>query len=159
VDENDDPLLYVLELERRDGFRLPVRDRLEATQLALDTTAVPDGSYRFHIEASDELRNPGDPLRAATASQWFVIDNTPPALTVERQGTEWRVEVRDEASPLVKVEWSRDGDRWHVLAPDDGVLDGRHESFSFAAASGRHLVVIRAHDEQHNRAVEGVVEE
>ena len=98
-------------------------------------------------------------MRVATTTQWFVIDNTPPELAVERQNDQWKVTVRDQASPLVKVEWSRDGDRWHVLAPDDGVLDGRTESFSFAAASGRHLVVVRALDEQHNRAVAGVVEE
>ena len=60
---------------------------------------------------------------------------------------------------MVKVQWSRDGERWHALAPADGVLDGRQESFSFAAESGRHLVVVRGYDRQHNRAVAGVVEE
>jgi len=159
VDDNQDPLLFTLKLERRDGFQLPVRERLETTQLALDTTAVPDATYRLLIEATDEPRNPADPLQATASSQWFVVDNTPPTLAVERRGARWQVVARDAISPLVRVEWSRDGERWLALAPDDGVLDGREESLGFPVASGRHLVVVRAYDEQHNRAVVGVVEE
>lgn len=66
--------------------------------------------------------------------------------------------ARDAASPLTRVEFSRDGDEWHMLAPQDGLLDGREEEFRFPGETGRHLVVVRAVDQQHNRVVVGSVE-
>jgi hypothetical protein len=71
----------------------------------------------------------------------------------------WSVVVSDGLSTVARVEWSRDGERWHALAPADGVLDGNRESFSFAAEDGRHFVVVRAIDRHHNRVTAGVVEE
>jgi hypothetical protein len=158
-DPNGDPMRFQLELEHPDGFRLPVRERLETTQVALDTTAVPDGWYRFWIQASDEHGNPEQPLEATAYSRWFTVDNTPPEVQLRRQGDDWMVTVSDALSSLSRVEWARDGERWHGLAPEDGVLDGRAESFHFGAASGNHMVVVRAIDRQHNRVVTGVVEE
>ena len=67
--------------------------------------------------------------------------------------------VNDSLSPIVRAEWSRDGDGWTALAPTDGLLDGRQETFEFPAASGRHMVVVRVVDRQHNRATAGAVEE
>jgi hypothetical protein len=59
----------------------------------------------------------------------------------------------------VRAEWSRDGDGWNALAPTDGLLDGRAETFEFPAETGRHMVVVRVVDRQHNRATAGAVEE
>ncbi len=158
-DPNDDPLLFQVELERDDGFVLPVDKDLDTTQLAVDTTAVPDGSYRLRVTASDEQRNPGDPRRTTALSAWFEVDSTPPLLAISRNAGEWVVTATDAGSSVARVEWSRDGDRWHTLAPVDGVLDGRQEKLVFPAASGRHLVVVRAIDRHHNRAVAGAVEQ
>ena len=69
------------------------------------------------------------------------------------------IRVSDASSPVSRVEWSRNGDRWHQLAPEDGVLDGTEESFSLDRQSGDNLVVVRAIDRQHNRTTTGVVEE
>jgi len=157
-DPNDEPLRFDLVMERRDGFRLPVRERIDGTQLALDTTAVPDGDYRFELVATDEIGNPGDPLEARSYSRWFVVDNTPPVVNLERRGGKWLVTVRDQLSPVAQVEWSRDGDRWRSLAPIDGVLDGTTETFEFDAGEGHHLVVVRAIDHQHNRATADGIE-
>jgi hypothetical protein len=153
-DPNGDALRYTVELERRDGLRLPVRERLETSQLSVDTTAVPDGLYRFVVAAEDTPSNPDEPERAGDVSAWFEVDNTPPELRLERSGDEWRVQVRDTGG-LTSAEWSRDGERWRALAPADGVLDGPEESFRFPAAEGRHLVVVRVVDRHHNRAVTG----
>jgi hypothetical protein len=92
-------------------------------------------------------------------SQWFSIDNSPPEVSLQRQGDEWLVSVRDGLSPIVRAEWSRDGDGWTALAPADGLLDGRQEVFRFPAATGRHKVVVRVVDRQHNRATAGATEE
>jgi hypothetical protein len=159
TDPNDDPLRFELEVEGENGFKLRVRDQIEGTQLAVDTTALPDGNYRFHLAAVDEIANPGDALTTNSTSGWFVVDNTSPRIVLERQAGEWRVTVEDDSSPIAQVEWSRDGDRWHALAPADGVLDGTRERFGFAAEEGRHLVVVRAIDRHHNRTTVGVIEE
>lgn len=158
-DSNEDALRFNLIVERRDGFRLPVRERIDGTQLAVDTTALPDGVYRFAISASDARQNPGAAMETTATSRWFTVDNTPPSIELTATGDRWSVRVRDESSPVARVEWSRDGDEWHHLAPSDGVLDGTVESFTMARSSGSHLVVVRAMDRHHNRATEGVVEQ
>jgi len=158
-DPNEDPLRFVLEVERRDGFRLPIQERIEGTQLAIDATALPDGVYRFVLTATDAPQNPGAAMEAVAISRWFTVDNTPPEIEFNAGGEVWTIRVSDAASPIRRVEWSRDGDRWHQLAPEDGVLDGTEERFTMARKSGGHLVVVRAIDRHHNRATEGVVEE
>jgi hypothetical protein len=158
-DLNDDALLFRLEVEREDGFLMTVRDELAVDQLAVDTTALSDGRYRFRLSASDGPTNPGDALSATRSSAWFVVDNTPPQATLTRQGELWEIVVEDGGSAVSRVEWSRDGARWKELAPADGILDGQRETFSLPAVQGRHLVVVRAVDRHHNRATVGAVEQ
>ncbi len=159
VDPNKDPLRFSVFLEGRNGFELAVRKNLARTQLALDTTAVPDGWYRFHLVGTDEPGNPTGALTAEERSRWFVVDNTPPRVSLTRDKSSWRVDVEDGLSPLARVEWARDGERWHAIAPDDGILDEPTERFHVPAEEGRHLLVVRAVDRHHNRATAGTVEE
>jgi hypothetical protein len=154
-DPNKDPLQYRLEIEDRGGFSFNVRERIEGTQLGVDTTAIPDGIYRFRLTASDAPGNPDGALEVSRVSRWFAVDNTSPAVSLRRTGDRWVVSVTDDLSPIVRAEWSRDGDQWTALAPADGLLDGREETFEFPAASGRHMVVVRVVDRQHNRATAG----
>ncbi len=156
-DPNEDPMIFDLEVERSDGFRLPVRERLKGSQLAVDTSALPDGRFRFRLEATDESVNPGAPKAGEGISPWFVVDNTVPEILVTPEGQHWAIEVRD-ASSLARVQMSRDGGSWQDLLPEDGLLDGVVERFSIEVEEGKHLVVIRAIDRHHNRAVVGVEE-
>jgi len=158
-DPNGDPLLFAVEMERSDGFVLPVRKDLDASQLAIDVTAVPDGRYRFRVRATDRIRNPGGALETMALSRWFTVDNTPPLITLEREGANWRVEVRDAGSSVERAEFSRDGTKWRTLSPEDGMLDGTVECFRIPVEKGHHLLVVRAMDRQHNRATTGVTEE
>ena len=157
-DPNDDSLRFDLVVESRDGFQLPVRERIDGTQLGVDTSALPDGIYRFVLTASDAPQNPGDELETEATSRWLTVDNTSPTIEIEPDGKVWKVKLRDASSPIARVEWSRNGDRWHQLAPEDGVLDGTDESFSLARENGGGLVVVRAIDRHHNRTTESVVE-
>ncbi len=159
TDPNGDPLRFAVTLERRDGFVLPIRQHLKKMQLAVDTTAVPDGVYRFDVSATDAADNPADPLTATRMSPWFTVDNTPPRVTITRQHSAWVVKADDALSPIELAQWSRDGTRWYALAPADGILDGRHETFTFPAHPGHHLVVVRVFDTHHNRAVASAVEQ
>jgi hypothetical protein len=158
-DPNKDPLRFRLEIESREGFRLDVRERITGTQLGVDTSALPDGIYRFRLTASDAPRNPDGALEVSRSSRWFPVDNSPPRVSLDRVDDTWVVTVRDSLSPIVRAEWSRDGEEWTALAPTDGLLDGREESFEFPADAGRHMVVVRVVDRQHNRATAGAVEE
>lgn len=157
VDPNGDPLVFNLEAERSDGFRLQVRERLKGNQLAVDTSALPDGRFRFRLEASDGLANPASPAMGEGISPWFVVDNTAPDVQITREGQRWVIEIRD-ASPLARIQMSRDGAPWQDILPTDGLLDGPVEHLSIEASEGRHLVIIRAIDRHHNRAVTGVEE-
>ena len=157
-DLNDDPLTFQLVVEQKDGFELLVRDELATDQLAVDTTALPDGMYRFRLTASDGDTNPGGGLEAVLNSRWFVVDNTPPEISLSRSGERWQVTVTDAGSAVSRVEWTRDGKRWNQTAPSDGILDGKRETFSFAAQDDRNLIVVRAVDRHHNRATVGAVE-
>jgi hypothetical protein len=157
-DPNQDPLRFHLELENRDGFNFEVRERITGTQLAVDTSALPDATYRFRLIASDAPQNPSGALETTRVSRWFAVDNSPPTVGLERRGDTWLVTVSDALSPIVRAEWSRDGDTWNALAPADGLLDGRDETFEFPAEAGRHMVVVRVVDRQHNRASGGAAE-
>ena len=157
-DPNEDALRFSVVVEHVDGHRLPVRKHLDGKQLAVDTTALPDGQYRFEVTATDGSQNPGSELETTATSRWFTVDNTPPEIDIEADGATWEVRVRDARSPITVVEWSRDGDRWHRLAAEDGILDGTDESFRLERKQGSHFVVVRAMDRHHNRATEGVVE-
>jgi hypothetical protein len=157
-DPNNDPLQYRLEIEGRNGFSFSVRERIAGTQLGVDTHALPDGTYRFRLTATDAPGNPDGAIDVSRVSRWFAVDNTAPVARLDRTGDLWVVSVSDNLSPIVRAEWSRDGHEWTALAPMDGLLDGREETFEFPAVSGRHMVVVRVVDRQHNRATAGAVE-
>jgi hypothetical protein len=157
-DPNNDPLRYRLEIEDRNGFSFSVRERIAGTQLGVDTHALPDGAYRFRLTSSDTPGNPDGAIEVSRVSRWFTIDNTAPVASLDRSGDRWVVSVKDNLSPIVRAEWSRDGHEWTALAPTDGLLDGREEIFEFPAESGRHMVVVRAVDRQHNRSTAGAEE-
>lgn len=158
-DPNGDPMLFTVEVQRAGNDQWwPVRRDLDAVNLALDTQALADGLYRFRLTASDAPANPAEAAVAAALSPWVVVDNTPPRVTVQRRGDEWLVAVEDELSPLIRVEWNRDAERWYPLQPEDGMLDGRRETFRIPARRGHHVVAVRAVDAQFNRTTVAVEE-
>jgi len=158
-DFNGDPLRFALAVQRRGDDRwLDVRSELESVTIALDTSALPDGLYRFRVTASDAPANPGEAAEASALSSWVTVDTTPPRVTAVRAGDAWVVTAEDALSPLAILEWSRDLEVWTPLAPADGTLDGRRETARIPVAPGRHLVAVRAVDDHHNRATTALEE-
>jgi hypothetical protein len=158
-DPNGDPLRFAIEVQREGSERWwTVRANLETTVLALDTQALADGLYRFRLTASDAPANPEAPMTVQALSRWVVVDNTPPQITVTRQGESWQVVVTDALSPVTRVEWNRDADTWHALAPEDGALGSRSQRCRIPVAAGRHVLAVRAVDDHHNRATVAVEE-
>ncbi len=85
IDPNGDPLRYDVDA-RREGTDLwfLIRKEVEEPFCSFDTTALPDGRYRFRVTASDHLANPEpEALTATEETPIVVIDNTPPAMKVE----------------------------------------------------------------------------
>ncbi|MCJ7442142.1 MAG: hypothetical protein MUO25_11265 [Thermoanaerobaculaceae bacterium] len=158
-DPNGDALRFTLEVQGPGNERWwKVRDGLETVVLAIDTQALADGLYRFRLTATDAPANPEAPATTKALSSWVVVDNTPPKVTVVREGAFWVVTADDALSPIVRVEWNRDADAWHPLAPEDGLLDRRHETFRVQVQAGQHVLAVRAMDDHHNRATVAVEE-
>lgn len=136
-DPNGDDLLFDLAI-RQVGevrFRSLVRDH-PSSIYALDTATLPDGSYELRVEASDAPSNPpGESLVASRIEGPIRVDHHPPeilALTARREGTLGLIvegRVRDDASPLLRIEVSWDGRAWRPLGAVDGFVDSREESF------------------------------
>jgi hypothetical protein len=162
-DPNDDRLQYDL-LYRREGdtawkaLTRAVTDPI----FVWDTTSVPDGTYVVKIAASDAPSNsPGTALVGERESNSFEIDNTPPRIILaeRREETRLRFTVRDEHSPVQRVEYSLEGERWRVVYPTDGIPDSRAEEFEIELGKGAaRTVTIRATDAMNNwsTAVTGV---
>jgi hypothetical protein len=128
-------------------------EELADEHYVFDSTVLPDGVYRFRLVASDRLDNaPGEELSAERASEPVVVDHTPPRLvSVERAGEgRLRVVVEDALSPLTRARLSADAGEWVDLRPEDGLLDGRRETFVVAAPANGRLLLLQVGDAAYN---------
>lgn len=162
-DPNDDELRYGLDI-RRTGNRdwQVIDDEMEVPFYTLQSSQLPDGHYRFRVRASDALSNPvGLGLEDERESFSILIDNQPPEFTrikTSRKGNSMiaRVVVNDSVGPLTDARFSLDGQRFQHLLPDDGLLDGREESFTIhleGLEPGPHTLTVRVLDSADNEAV------
>lgn len=160
-DSNDDELSYDV-LYRREGETTwkALKRGLTDPLLVWDTTSVPNGTYVIKIVVSDALANPpGSALLAERESSTFDIDNTPPTITVASATrtngrTAVRFTVRDADSPVQRVEYSLDADRWRPIYPRDGIADSRVEEFDLTIETDTadKAIILRAVDAMNNVA-------
>jgi hypothetical protein len=153
-DPNGDLLRYDLKFRRLgSGEWLRLRDNIEETQLNFDTSQLPDGRYEIRLVASDGRSNPEAALTDAHEGVELLVDNTAPRITSSVEGSDIRIRVSDELSPIAKAEYSVDAQKWIPLIPEDGIADGTEESFRILATSvdGK-FVVVRALDVFYNVA-------
>lgn len=165
-DQNDDRLQYDV-FYRREGETAwrPLRRGLWDPIFVWDTTSVPDGTYVIKVEASDAPSNaPATALVGELESASFDIDNTPPRIEITAPAKPGSrtidFVVRDDHSPIQRVEYSLDASRWRIVYPKDGIPDSRVEEFEIVldeSETGRN-VIIRATDAMNNvaTAVSGV---
>ncbi|HEV2985092.1 MAG TPA: hypothetical protein VGX46_11910 [Vicinamibacterales bacterium] len=160
-DENDDDLVYDV-LYRREGETAwkTLRKATPDAILVWDTTTVPNGTYFVRIIASDSPSNPAtSALTGELDSAAFEVDNTPPTITVgtvrvERGRTIIPFDVKDDHSPVQKVEFSQDGQRWRGVFPVDGIADSREEHYELSVEGelGERGLTLRASDSMNNIA-------
>ncbi len=160
-DENDDRLQFDVMYRREGETSWKVLHRALTDPIFVwDTTSVPDGTYFIKVAASDAPSNsPGAALVGELESAGFDIDNTAPRIEVQptaRAGGRTTITfvVRDDQSPVQRVEYSLDASRWRIVFPKDGIPDSRREDFEVTldeSEAGRG-VIIRATDAMNNVA-------
>ena len=122
-------------LYRREGETTwkALKRNLSDALLVWDTTSVPNGTYVIKVIASDASANsPGSALVAERESDTFDIDNSPPTISIASVAnvggkTAVRFTVKDADSPVARVEYSLDAERWRPIYPMDGIADSRSE--------------------------------
>jgi outer membrane protein assembly factor BamB len=152
TDENGDAIRYALSIRRKgDEKWLRLRDNMEETQINFDTAQLPDGRYELRLTATDALDNPDAPLTDSRDGVEFIVDNTAPVVRTSREGSAVAVRISDELSPVGRVEYSADAEKWIRITPEDGIADSREEIYRLAGPEidGK-FVIIRAVDGQYN---------
>lgn len=161
ADENEDELTFEVRYRREGETTWKVlRQGLIEPILVWDTTAVPNGTYIVRVLASDAPSNAGETaLTGEMDSTIFEIDNAPPTITTQAPQmnsgrTTIALEVRDEHSPILKVEYSLDGVVWRPAFATDGMADSRAERFTVTVQGelGPRGLSIRAQDALNNVA-------
>jgi len=114
------------------------------------------------VTASDLPANTPDTAQTTEAvSEAFLVDNTPPVLTVRKQEVandhaRFVVEAADAASVISSAAYALDGKAEVALRPDDLIFDSTNETFTVELADlskGEHSLLLRAQDEVKNSAV------
>ncbi|MGZ8796331.1 MAG: hypothetical protein ACXW2F_03220, partial [Thermoanaerobaculia bacterium] len=157
-DDNSDALRYTLWFRKQGSDRwLRLRENIEETQVNFDTSQLPDGTYELRLVASDAMENPEMPLMDTREGVEFQVDNTPPMISVVSQGNEVILHVTDKMSPVGKVEYSVDAQKWIRLIPVDGIADSPDETYKLPRIDidGK-FVIIRATDAFYNVATESL---
>lgn len=151
-DDNNDSLRYSLSFRQKGSEQwLRLRENMDETQLNFDTSQLPDGRYELRLTATDAPDNPVQPLTDVKDGVEFQVDNGAPKIAVSRSGNDVTVRITDELSPIGKVEYSLDADKWIQLTPVDGIADSRDETFRLdgRAVDGK-FVIVRATDQFYN---------
>ena len=157
-DENGDSLRYSVSFRRKDADKwLRLRDNMEETSLNFDTSQLPDGTYELRLVASDAQDNPDMPLTDAKDGIEFGVDNTAPSITFSNEGDDVVINVTDKLSPIGKVEYSADAQKWIRMIPVDGIADSPSETYRLkrSALAGK-FVIVRAVDSYYNVATESI---
>lgn len=154
-DDNHDAMLFTIEVRAKDSkaWRV-VKDKLQDTHFAIDTTAFPDGDYVVRVTASDAPGNPpGQALASWLDTDPFTIDNTPPELVDIRQGNgEVGFTAKDALSWINKAEYSVNGGEWQLLQPVDRVTDSQTLAYTLKASAGA-MLTVRVFDDNDNVVV------
>jgi sugar lactone lactonase YvrE len=162
-DPNGDQLIYSLYVKATDEREWHLlKDKILQPSYTIDPATLADGKYVARLVASDEESNPPKLERKTELlSAPFWVDNTPPEVnslkqTVAGSTAEVQFSAEDTTSPLRSAETSLDGQDWHAILSDDGIVDSRKETFTLKLtqlAPGEHVLALRASDTSGNIGV------
>jgi hypothetical protein len=160
TDKNQDTLVYDIyyRADNERTWKVLKRD-LDDNFYTISSDTLPDGTYVVRIVASDQPSNPPDlTLRGEMESRPFIIDNTPPVVTMtldrlESKRARVAIEAADQTSTLTQAEVAIDTGDWRPVFPKDGIIDSKSESFSYLSGeltSGEHVIAFRVYDQNDN---------
>ncbi len=162
-DPNQDQLVYSVAIRSENEKQwTTLVAKTQDTFFSFDTTGFREGIYFVKVTASDEPSNtPGIARTAEETSDAFLIDNTPPALTVKEQKVEKDrarivVEARDSASVISSASYSLDGKDDVAVRPDNLIFDSTSETFVIELTDlgkGTHSFILRVQNEVKNTSV------
>lgn len=168
TDPNDDTLLYSLALRPvgEPDWR-PIKDRLDESTYPWNSREVPDGRYQIRVIADDAPSNvDGENKKTARVSPIFLVDHTPPQIltpiTAIADGVvTLKMQIKDAAG-IVKSTSFRVGaaEEWRNASAGDKLFDSPSEDVTIllrGLAAGRHVVRIRATDENGNEGFETIL--
>jgi hypothetical protein len=162
VDANEDELGYSLGFRAEGGSEdfIAMAESVEEDYYSFDATVLPDGVYRFRLEASDRSENsPDEALAATRISEPIVVDHSPPVVLARTsQTTSIRVTIADDLSPIRSAEISVDGSAWEEAVTEDGLLDGQQESLLVDQPPTARLLLLRLTDAAFNVATYNLLE-
>ncbi|HEV8431843.1 MAG TPA: hypothetical protein VGR95_00405 [Thermoanaerobaculia bacterium] len=157
-DDNGDSIRYSLAFRQSgSGKWLRLRDDLDENQFNFDTSQMPDGTYELRLVATDARDNPENPLTDTKEGVEFQVDNTPPQISFTTGGSDVVIHVTDKMSPIGRVEYSIDAQKWIRIQPIDGISDSPDETYKLPrnAVAGK-FVIVRAVDGFYNVATEAI---
>src|SRR5215510_3479563 len=160
TDKNQDTLVYDIyyRADNERTWKVLKRD-LEDNFYTISSDTLPDGTYLVRIVASDTPSNPPDlALKGEMESRPFIIDNTPPVVTMKLDGIDRRrarvaIDAADQTSTLSQAEVAIDSGDWRPVFPKDGIIDSKSESFSYVSGDltpGEHVIAFRVYDQNDN---------
>jgi hypothetical protein len=162
-DPNQDKLTYSVAIRSEAEMTwTTLVDKTEDTFLSFDTTGFREGWYFVKVTASDAASNTPETARTAEeTSEAFLIDNTPPALTVKTQQVEKDharivIEAVDNASVISSAAYSLDGKDEVALRPDNLMFDSTNEMFTVeltGLGQGAHSLLLRVLNDVKNTSV------
>lgn len=122
--------------------------------LAIDGQSLADGRYIFKVVARDNSSNPASTaLAGEKTTEPIDIDNTPPTVTAGiASGGKAVFTATDNASYLIRAEYSINGGDWKPVYADDGISDSPSETYTVEVptASGEYIVTLRVFDVNRN---------
>ncbi|HEY2091039.1 MAG TPA: hypothetical protein VGJ81_04060 [Thermoanaerobaculia bacterium] len=157
-DDNGDSIRYALSFRSHGTDKwLRLRDDLDENQFNFDTSQMPDGTYELRLTASDARDNPDNALSDSKEGVEFQVDNTPPQIAFTTAGSDVVVHVTDKMSPIGRVEYSVDAQKWIRIQPEDGISDSPDETYKLPRSSvAGKFVIVRAVDGFYNVATEAM---
>lgn len=169
-DPNGDKLLYRLYFKGEDETEWKtIEKELKTERYTFSTEAIPDGQYRFKVEATDVLQNPETSASTVSlVSRIYTVDNTPPTVEqlsgrkVGNNEYEITATAADATSIISAAEYNIDAAKeWRAVFPEDGIFDFNREVFRFRVRpeepSPEHTLSLRVYDREGNSHVAKVL--
>jgi hypothetical protein len=165
IDPNGDELVFDLYYRPVESRRwLLLAEEVSDLAYTWDASVFPDGSYHLKLVARDAPSNPdGDEHEDVLVSEVFEIDNTPPRVSAleARLDGDGRIAIEarasDGRSPIIRADYTLDGQVWLPARTATGLLDAQEVSFQFTVDAGDREkgdpVVLRVVDEAGNPVV------